>query len=104
MSYNSFSYPFPHLQEKAKEKKVPSKKDDDKSRKKLTALETQSDDISRIANAAKIIERMVNQNTFDDVSQGKAFCLFISIHRIDKHKGNQAPTLNDKENRSLILK
>ena len=49
---------------------MPSKKDDDKTRKKLTALETQSDDISRIGNAAKIIERMVNQNTYDDVSQG----------------------------------
>ena len=59
------------LQEKAKEKKAaPTKKDDDKGKKKLTALETQSDDMSRISQAAKIIERMVNQNTFDDVSQG----------------------------------
>lgn len=57
-------------EEKAKEKKAaPSKKDDEKTKKKLTALETQSDDISRIDNAAKIIERMVNQNTFDDVAQ-----------------------------------
>ena len=30
----------------------------------------QSDDISRVARAAKIVERMVNQNTFDDVAQG----------------------------------
>ena len=51
---------------------APTKKDDDKNKKKLTALETQSDDMSRISHAAKIIERMVNQNTFDDVSQGTA--------------------------------
>ncbi|XP_072167175.1 dynein intermediate chain 2, ciliary isoform X2 [Diadema setosum] len=57
-------------QEKAKEKKqAQPKKEEDKSKKKLTALETQSDDMSRIAHATKIIERMVNQNTFDDVSQ-----------------------------------
>ncbi|XP_030833317.1 dynein intermediate chain 2, ciliary isoform X1 [Strongylocentrotus purpuratus] len=57
-------------EEKAKEKKAaPTKKDEDKNKKKLTALETQSDDMSRISHAAKIIERMVNQNTFDDVSQ-----------------------------------
>ena len=30
----------------------------------------QSDDISRVARASKIVERMVNQNTFDDVTQG----------------------------------
>ena len=66
------------LQEKAKEKKAaPTKKDDDKNKKKLTALETQSDDMSRISHAAKIIERMVNQNTFDDVSQGTAWVCFL---------------------------
>ncbi|XP_033108789.1 dynein intermediate chain 2, ciliary-like [Anneissia japonica] len=58
-------------EEKAKEKKQSSltKKDDDKNKKKVTALETQSDDISRIAKAAQIVERMVNQNTYDDIAQ-----------------------------------
>lgn len=30
----------------------------------------QGDDISRISVAAKIVERMVNQNTYDDIAQG----------------------------------
>ncbi|XP_022094744.1 dynein intermediate chain 2, ciliary-like isoform X1 [Acanthaster planci] len=57
-------------EEKAKEKKQTlSKKEEGTVKKKLTAMETQTDDISRISHAAKIVERMVNQNTFDDVSQ-----------------------------------
>lgn len=59
-------------QEKAKEKakQVPSfKKDDDKGKKKLVVSDTASDDISRVATAAKIVERMVNQNTYDDIAQ-----------------------------------
>ncbi|XP_070542720.1 dynein intermediate chain 2, ciliary-like isoform X2 [Ptychodera flava] len=57
-------------QEKSKEKKQAMlKKDEEKTKKKLTAVETQGDDISRIARAAKIMERMVNQNTFDDIAQ-----------------------------------
>lgn len=30
----------------------------------------QGDDISRIAKPCKIVERMVNQNTYDDIAQG----------------------------------
>ena len=30
----------------------------------------QSDDITRVSRAAKIMERMVNQNTFDEIGQG----------------------------------
>lgn len=59
-------------QERAKEKskQVPAyKKDDEKVRKKLTPTETVTDDISRVGRASKIIERMVNQNTFDDIAQ-----------------------------------
>ncbi|KAM3877528.1 dynein, axonemal, intermediate chain 1, paralog 2 [Diretmus argenteus] len=57
-------------QEKNKEKlkATPSKKDD-KSKKKMMLMETQSDDITKVAKAAKILERMVNQNTFDDIAQ-----------------------------------
>jgi hypothetical protein len=62
------------LQEKNKEKKVvPGRKDDEKMKKKLTVMDTQSDDISRVGRASKIIERMVNQNTYDDVAQGKHY-------------------------------
>lgn len=31
----------------------------------------QGDDLSRVSSAAKIMERMVNQNTFDDIAQGE---------------------------------
>ncbi|XP_063067026.1 dynein, axonemal, intermediate chain 1, paralog 2 [Engraulis encrasicolus] len=58
-------------QEKNKEKnKAPaSKKEDDKGKKKIMMVEMQSDDISKVSKAAKIVERMVNQNTFDDIAQ-----------------------------------
>lgn len=57
-------------QEKSKEKKtIPGRKEEEKTRKKLTITETQGDDISRISKATKIVERMVNQNTYDDIAQ-----------------------------------
>ncbi|XP_076850990.1 dynein, axonemal, intermediate chain 1, paralog 2 isoform X2 [Brachyhypopomus gauderio] len=58
-------------QEKIKEKQkaLPSKKEEDKGKKKLVPVESQSDDITRVAKVAKIIERMVTQNTFDDIAQ-----------------------------------
>ena len=31
----------------------------------------QSEDISKVGKPAKIVERMVNQNTYDDIAQGK---------------------------------
>ncbi|KAK1174159.1 dynein intermediate chain 2, ciliary-like [Acipenser oxyrinchus oxyrinchus] len=54
---------------KEKQKAPPTKKENDKSKKKITSIETQSDDISKVAKSSKIIERMVNQNTFDDIAQ-----------------------------------
>ncbi|XP_041094601.1 dynein, axonemal, intermediate chain 1, paralog 2 isoform X1 [Polyodon spathula] len=54
---------------KEKQKAPPTKKEDDKSKKKMTSIETQSDDITKVAKSSKIIERMVNQNTFDDIAQ-----------------------------------
>nr|XP_060617128.1 dynein axonemal intermediate chain 1 [Anolis sagrei ordinatus] len=60
-------------QEKSKEKekqRAPVTKKEDLMRgRKLTSLESQSDDITKVAKAAKIVERMVNQNTFDDIAQ-----------------------------------
>ncbi|CAN2390015.1 intermediate chain 1, partial [Pristimantis euphronides] len=60
-------------QEKLKEKqKAPiSKKEEElQPTPKLSASESQSDDITRVEKSGKIMERMVNQNTFDDVTQG----------------------------------
>ncbi|XP_026859997.2 dynein, axonemal, intermediate chain 1, paralog 2 [Electrophorus electricus] len=58
-------------QEKVKEKQkvLSSKKEEDKGKKKLQLVENQSDDITKVAKVAKIIERMVTQNTFDDIAQ-----------------------------------
>ncbi|XP_016368021.1 dynein intermediate chain 1, axonemal [Sinocyclocheilus rhinocerous] len=44
-------------------------KEEDKSKKKMIQAETQNDDIYQLAKVVKIIERMVNQNIFDDVAQ-----------------------------------
>ncbi|EDV26891.1 uncharacterized protein TRIADDRAFT_22484, partial [Trichoplax adhaerens] len=58
-------------QEKAKEKKttIIKEKKEDYKKKKLTTLDLQTDDISKIHKASKIVERMVNQNTYDDIAQ-----------------------------------
>ncbi|XP_045885069.1 dynein, axonemal, intermediate chain 1, paralog 2 isoform X1 [Micropterus dolomieu] len=54
---------------KEKQKAVLSKKDNEKSKKKMMVMETQNDDITKVGKASKIFERMVNQNTFDDIAQ-----------------------------------
>lgn len=56
------------MKEKESRKSQTFKKDDDK-KKKLMQVEVQGDDISRISKPCKIVERMVNQNTFDDIAQ-----------------------------------
>ena len=40
---------------------------------------SQNDDISRVYKAAKIMERMVNQNTFDDIAQGTLYYKYIIL-------------------------
>ncbi|KAM9408231.1 dynein, axonemal, intermediate chain 1, paralog 2 [Pholidichthys leucotaenia] len=58
-------------QEKSKEKQKPttSKTDSEKSKKKMMLVDNQSDDIPIVLKASKIFERMVNQNTCDDIAQ-----------------------------------
>ncbi|XP_063570032.1 dynein axonemal intermediate chain 1 isoform X4 [Pongo abelii] len=60
-------------QEKTKEKekaKTPvAKKSGKMAMRKLTSMESQTDDIIKLSQAAKIMERMVNQNTYDDIAQ-----------------------------------
>ncbi|NWQ77932.1 DNAI1 protein, partial [Columbina picui] len=62
--------------EESKEKEKPkaqvAKKEEKKTKKKgrkLTSLDSQRDEMDKISKAAKIVERMVNQNTFDDIAQ-----------------------------------
>lgn len=58
------------LEKKEKEKKGHAgKKEEERVKKKLTNIESQSDDISIIVTASMIMERMVNQNTYDDIAQ-----------------------------------
>lgn len=62
-------------QEQLKEKssKPTLRKDANKGKKKLVSTDTGGDDISNVEKAAKIIERMINQNTFDDIAQDFAY-------------------------------
>ncbi|VDL96027.1 unnamed protein product, partial [Schistocephalus solidus] len=56
--------------EKAMEKKPPrGGKKDIKKKKKAVASESQFDDITKFLQPIKTVERMINQNTFDEVSQ-----------------------------------
>ncbi|XP_066021840.1 dynein intermediate chain 2, ciliary isoform X1 [Pocillopora verrucosa] len=56
------------MKEKESRKTQTFKKDDDK-KKKLMQVEVQGDDISRISKPCKIVERMINQNTYDEIAQ-----------------------------------
>uniref|UniRef100_A0A8D3DGD7 Dynein axonemal intermediate chain 1 n=1 Tax=Scophthalmus maximus TaxID=52904 RepID=A0A8D3DGD7_SCOMX len=57
---------------KEKQKAAPSKKDPDNTKRKympFVMFLLQGHDISKVRKAVKIIERMVNQNTFDEIAQ-----------------------------------
>ncbi|KAM8985382.1 dynein axonemal intermediate chain 1 [Ara ararauna] len=58
--------------EKEKEKSKPQaikKEEEKKKERKFTSLEFQSNEITKVSKIAKIMERMVNQNTLDDIIQ-----------------------------------
>lgn len=75
-------------QEKQKEKK---KKDDDKDKKSKQVVidAAPTDEVSRIAKPAQIVERMVNQNTHDEIAQDFKYWEDIS----DEYKGNEGTLL-----------
>ncbi|KAF3689599.1 Dynein intermediate chain 1, axonemal Axonemal dynein intermediate chain 1 [Channa argus] len=54
---------------KEKQKAVSLKKDNEKSKKKMMQMETQGNDINKVGKSSRILERMVIQNTFDDIAQ-----------------------------------
>lgn len=56
------------IQQKEKEKDVKKTKKDDDKKKKNASSEVVTDDIGRVARSSKIVERMVNQNTFDAIA------------------------------------
>ncbi|XP_077459012.1 dynein axonemal intermediate chain 1-like [Stigmatopora argus] len=53
-------------QEMMKEKQKDSDRD---KTKKMMLIETPSDDVTKVSKSAKLLERMVNQNTFNEVAQ-----------------------------------
>jgi len=55
-------------QQKEKEKEMKGRKKDEGKKKKTNANDLQGDDIGRVSRASKIVERMVNQNTFDAIA------------------------------------
>ncbi|XP_030114067.4 dynein axonemal intermediate chain 1 isoform X2 [Taeniopygia guttata] len=55
--------------EKEKAKPVAAKKDDNKTGRRLSYVELPVDSLTKVAKAAKIAERMVNLNTYDDIAQ-----------------------------------
>nr|XP_057915645.1 dynein axonemal intermediate chain 1-like isoform X1 [Doryrhamphus excisus] len=57
-----------HKQEMKKDKQK-SKKDGDKNKKKIMLVDTPSDDNHHMTTAIKLLERMVNQNTCNEIAQ-----------------------------------
>uniref|UniRef100_A0A3P8RZ20 Dynein axonemal intermediate chain 1 n=1 Tax=Amphiprion percula TaxID=161767 RepID=A0A3P8RZ20_AMPPE len=57
---------------KEKQKAAPSEKDE-KSQKKMMLMETQDIDLNKVSKAAKVLERMVNLNIFDEIAQDFAY-------------------------------
>ncbi|XP_015703779.1 dynein intermediate chain 1, axonemal isoform X1 [Coturnix japonica] len=78
------------LKEKEKPKTQTAKKEEKKKEKKLTSMELQGDAITKISSAAKIMERMVNQNIFDDIAQDFKYFEDASDEYRD-HKGTLLP-------------
>jgi dynein intermediate chain 1 len=87
--YDAYQEDF-EKQEKSKEKKViPGRKEEGKAKKKFTMTEQAADDISRVETSAKIVERMVNQNTYDDIAQDFKYWEDLS----DEHRDQEGTLL-----------
>uniref|UniRef100_A0A095CBG8 Dynein intermediate chain 2, ciliary n=1 Tax=Schistosoma haematobium TaxID=6185 RepID=A0A095CBG8_SCHHA len=69
--YDDYIEDFDRQQEKNKDKKLlgVSHKQENKAHKKVILGDTQGDELSRFAQPLKIVERMINQNTHDEIAQ-----------------------------------
>ncbi|KAF7252937.1 hypothetical protein EG68_08671 [Paragonimus skrjabini miyazakii] len=69
--YDDYVADFEKQQEKSKEKKTGNSgiKSENKGKKKAIHGENPIDDLSRFAQPIKIVERMINQNTHDEIAQ-----------------------------------
>ncbi|XP_014676066.1 PREDICTED: dynein intermediate chain 2, ciliary-like [Priapulus caudatus] len=67
---DAYAVDFESQQQKTKEKpKATSGKGGDKTRRKFSAVENPGEELFRVAATARIVERMVNQNTYDEIAQ-----------------------------------
>jgi dynein intermediate chain 1, axonemal len=69
--FDNYMEDYEKQQEKNREKKPAStfgQKQEDKNRRKAHAMDNQGHDFAKIGAPMKIVERMVNQNTFDEIS------------------------------------
>ncbi|CAH8605395.1 unnamed protein product [Dicrocoelium dendriticum] len=73
--FDDYASDYEKQQEKSREKKPPGTgvKSEHRFKKKLIHGDIQSDDLSRFAQPIKIVERMVNQNTHDEIAQDFAY-------------------------------
>ncbi|XP_076005755.1 dynein, axonemal, intermediate chain 1, paralog 2 [Genypterus blacodes] len=87
---------------KEKHKAASPKKDTDKGKKKTTTLtEPQSDDASKVAKAAKILERMVNLNAFDGIAHD--FKYFEDPSETSEERGSLHPLWQFKYEKAASL-
>ncbi|XP_063996729.1 dynein axonemal intermediate chain 1 isoform X1 [Pogoniulus pusillus] len=76
--------------EKEKSKVQTAKREEEKKKgRQFSSLGSQSDDTTKISKAAKIMERIVNQNTFDDIAQDFKYFEDAS----DEYRGEQGTLL-----------
>ncbi|CAF0743555.1 unnamed protein product [Brachionus calyciflorus] len=66
--YDAYLEDYEQQQKSAKDQKKSTLKAADKQKVKKTNQTDQADDMLKVSRSAKILERMVNQNTFDDIA------------------------------------
>ncbi|XP_051933225.1 dynein axonemal intermediate chain 1-like [Hippocampus zosterae] len=67
--WNIYDVYMAELQKRELEKQKQKEKESDKNKKKMMLIETPSDDITQVSKSAKLLERMVNQNSYSEVAQ-----------------------------------
>lgn len=67
------------------------------------------DDISRISKPCKIVERMVNQNTYDDIAQGICYyfyyfflCCWLSVCRDEQTDRTEKTSEREKKKKPTL--
>ncbi|XP_019714338.1 dynein intermediate chain 1, axonemal-like [Hippocampus comes] len=69
LQWNIYDVYMAELQKQEVQKQKQKEKESDKNKKKMMLIETPSDDITQVSKSAKLLERMVNQNSYSEVAQ-----------------------------------